>query len=33
LNYQAEADGIDADKMVEAAVAHADAGDRDPIKV
>jgi MoxR-like ATPase len=33
LNYQAEADGIDADKLVEAAVAHADAGDRDPIKV
>jgi len=33
LNYQAEADGVDTDKVVEAAIAHADAGDRDPIKV
>ena len=33
LNYQAEADGVDADKLVEAAIAHADSADRDPIKV
>lgn len=33
LNYQAEADGVTADQLVDAAVAHADAQDRDPVKV
>ena len=33
LNYQAEADGITTDQLVEDALSHVDASDRDPIKV
>jgi MoxR-like ATPase len=33
LNFEAEADGVTADKVVEAVLAHVEAQDKDPVKV
>jgi MoxR-like ATPase len=33
LNFEAEADGITPDKLVDEVIAHVESGDRDPIKV